>query len=55
MGLSDYHAELMASLAFKERRLPFTTLTEAVGDPSVEFYAEKSTVGVTFIQASVKN
>ena len=52
--MAEYNADLMSYLAVNERRLPFTTLDEAVTDPSVEFYVEKSTVGETFIRVSGK-
>ena len=50
--VATYSANLMSFLAVNERRLPFTTLEEAVSDPSVEFYVRKSTIAMTYIQAS---
>ena len=50
--VAAYNANLMSYLAVSERRLPFTTLEEAVADSSVEFYMQKSSVAETFIRVS---
>ena len=48
--VATYNANLMSYLAINERRLPFTTLDEAVTDPSAEFYVLESTAAEAFIR-----
>ena len=50
----SYSANLIVYLSVFERKIPFSTLVEAVEDKSVEFYVSGSSVGRTMLQVKSK-